>query len=494
MVTKDKGKELTTKKPEVKEQENEISGFNPQLYCLRLTSPSGSFSDITTIINQHGVHIGDIKVIEENKNFVTREVHFSGSAIQAREIISKLKDLPGTQLLDVQNEVYNTHIGGKIAVQLKTQVKDYRDLSIVYTPGVAEVCKTIHQDQRLAYNLTIKRNSVAVVTDGSAVLGLGNIGPYAAMPVMEGKAMLFKMLAGIDAYPICLDAKSPDEIVQVVKAIAPGFGGINLEDIAAPKCFDIERRLQNELDIPIFHDDQHGTAVVVLAALLNAIKVVDKKLMDLEVVITGAGAAGVSVAKILLFAGVRNIIVTDRSGAIYMGRKEMNTSKEELAQLTNSDRQKGTISDVIKGADVFIGVSGPDLISVDDIRSMAKDSIIFALSNPDPEIKPELVKPYVRVMATGRSDYPNQINNVLCFPGFFRGLLDSCATRVTEKMKYNAAVAIASIVQDFELNEGYIIPSIFNRQVASTVASAVADAAFEERVTKQVPEVDLKLV
>ena len=484
---------VTKEKDLIKEDIKSLS-FNPQLYCIRFSAPSGSFSEIATVINSNGGHLGDIKVVESNQNFVTRDIYFSSNTIQAREIISKLHDLPGTQIIDVKNEVYNTHIGGKIAIKLKTEVKNYRDLSIVYTPGVAEVCRTIHQDPKLAYNLTIKKNSVCVVTDGSAVLGLGNIGPYAGMPVMEGKAMLFKMLADVDAYPICLDVKTPDEIVQTVKAIAPGFGGINLEDIAAPKCFDIERRLQNELDIPVFHDDQHGTAVVVLSALLNAIKVVNKKLEDLEVVITGAGAAGVSCAKMLLYSGVRNIIVTDRSGAIYMGRKEMNQSKEELAQLTNPGKQKGVISDVIKGADVFIGVSGPNLITVDDVKSMAADPIVFALSNPDPEIKPELAKPYVKVMATGRSDYPNQINNVLCFPGFFRGLLDSYATTVTEKMKYNAAKAIASIVQDYELSESYIIPSIFNKQVASAVASAVADAAFEDRVTKVIPEVDLKLI
>ncbi len=468
--------------------------FNPQVYCIKLNSPSGTFSEIAQIINNCGGHIGDIKVIESNQSFVSREVYFTATTIQAREIISKLHDLPGTHIIDVQNEVYNTHIGGKIAVKLKKEINNYKDLSVVYTPGVAEVCRTIHQDPKLAYNLTIKGNSVAVITDGSAVLGLGNIGPYAGMPVMEGKAMLFKMLADIDAYPICLSTQSPDEIVQAVKAIAPGFGGINLEDIAAPKCFEIERKLQNELDIPVFHDDQHGTAVVVLSALLNASKVVNKKFEDLEVVITGAGAAGVSCAKMLLYAGIRNIIVTDRNGAIYMGRKEMNIAKEELAQLTNPNKQKGIISDVIKGADVFVGVSGPNLITADDVKSMAKDPIVFALSNPDPEIKPELAKPYVKVMATGRSDYPNQINNVLCFPGFFRGLLDSHATTVTEKMKYAAAKAIASMVHDYELNENYIIPSIFNKKVASAVASAVTDAACEDRVIKDIPEIDLKLI
>ncbi len=420
---------------------------------------------------------------------VTKEKEAQGKTIL------ESSNLPSTQSIDIKNdELYNAHIGGKIAIQSKINVKTQRDLSIVYTPGVAEICRAIHEDPKLAYNLTIKKNSVAVVTDGSAVLGLGNIGPYAGMPVMEGKAMLFKMLADVDAYPICLDVKTPDEIVQAVKAIAPGFGGINLEDIAAPKCFEIERRLQNELDIPIFHDDQHGTAVVVTAALFNAVKVVGKKLEDLEIVITGAGAAGVSCAKMLLYSGVRNIIVTDRNGAIYMGRKEMNYAKEELAKLTNPNHEKGAISDVIKGADVFIGVSGPNLITEDDVKSMAKNSIVFALSNPDPEIHPSLAKPHVKIMATGRSDFPNQINNVLCFPGFFRGLLDSHAVTVTEKMKYAAACAIASIVRDYELSENHIVPSIFDKRVAPAVASAVADAAFEDKVIKEIPEVDLGLI
>jgi malate dehydrogenase (oxaloacetate-decarboxylating) len=468
--------------------------FNPLAFCIKLTAPSGSFAMIADIISKSGAELGDTKVLESNQETVQREIHFSSTTIHAREIISKLHDLPGVHINDVINEVYTTHIGGKIGIQLKTEVNNQKDLSIVYTPGVAEVCRTIQKQPELVYNLTIKKNSVAVVTDGSAVLGLGNIGAAAGLPVMEGKAMLFKMLADVDAYPICLSTQDPDEIVAAVKAIAPGFGGINLEDIAAPKCFEIEQRLQNELDIPIFHDDQHGTAVVVLAALINAIKVVNKKFENLKVVIMGAGAAGVACAKILLFAGIRNIIVTDTKGIVYTGRADMNSAKEELAKLTNPEMIKGTISDAIKGADVFIGVSGPNLLSVENVKLMAKDNIVFALSNPDPEIKPEIAKPYVRIMATGRSDYPNQINNVLCFPGLFRGLLDSHATTVTEKMKYAAAKAIASRVEDYELNENFIIPNIFNKQVASAVASAVADAACEDRVTKVIPEVDLKLI
>lgn len=483
-----------SKEQKLENVEKKVSGFNPQSFCIRLISQSGEFSEIASVVNSFGGCLGDIKVIESDQNKITRDVHFSSNVKEAREIISKIQGLPETQVIDVQNEVYNTHIGGKISVKSKIDVTNYRDLSIVYTPGVAEVCKTIHEDKELAYNLTIKRNSVAVVTDGSAVLGLGNIGPHAAMPVMEGKAMLFKMLADVDAYPICLDTQDADEIVRTVKALAPGFGGINLEDIAAPQCFEIERKLQDELDIPIFHDDQHGTAVVTLAALLNAVKIVGKKLNELKVVIMGAGAAGVAVSKILLFAGIRNIIVTDRVGALYSGREKMNPAKEELAKLTNPNSEKGLFTDVIKDADVFIGLSGPNLVTVDDVKSMAKDPIVFALSNPDPEISPELALPLVRVMATGRSDYPNQINNVLCFPGFFRGLLDSCATTVTENMKYKAAKAIAANVQDYELNETHIIPSMFNEKVAIAVASAVTDAAFEDRVTKVIPDVDLKHV
>lgn len=468
--------------------------FNPHAYCINLIAPNGSFSNVASIISSCGGTLGDTKVLENIQDQIKREIHFTSNTIQAREIISKLHDLPGVHISDVVNEVYTAHIGGKIGVYLKTEVNNQKDLSIVYTPGVAEVCRTIQKQPELAYNLTIKKNSVAVVTDGSAVLGLGNIGSLAGLPVMEGKAMLFKMLGDVDAYPICLSTQDPDEIVAAVKAIAPGFGGVNLEDIAAPKCFEIEQRLQNELDIPIFHDDQHGTAVVVLAALLNAVKVVNKKLETLKVLIMGSGAAGIACAKILLFAGIRNIIITDTKGVVYTGRKDMNPAKEEIAKLTNPEKLTGSAKEAMIGADVFIGVSGPNLITVEDVKSMAKDAIVFALSNPDPEIKPELAKPYVKVMATGRSDYPNQINNVLCFPGLFRGLLDSNATTVTEKMKYAAAKAIAEIVKEYELNENFIIPNIFNKQVAAAVASAVADAAFEDRVTKVIPEVDLKLI
>jgi len=360
-------------------------------------------------------------------------------------------------------------------VPLKTR----GDLSAAYTPGVARICQAIHNEPLAVWSLTIKGNTVAVVTDGTAVLGLGDIGPEAALPVMEGKAQLFKEFGGVDAWPICLDTKDTDEIVRTVKAIAPVFGGINLEDIAAPRCFEIEERLKNELDIPVFHDDQHGTAVVVLAGVFNALKIVGKKAEDLRVVLLGAGAAGVACTKILMSVGVKDIIGCDRAGALYKGRTEhMNPVKVWYAENTNPRQVKGTIGDAIEGADLFLGLSGPGLITVDDLKKMNRDPIVFAMANPDPEIGPEEAAPYVRVMATGRSDYPNQINNVLCFPGLFRGLLDAHATTVNEEMKIAAARAIAAAVPERELHEEYIIPSVFNRQVARAVARAVADVAY----------------
>jgi malate dehydrogenase (oxaloacetate-decarboxylating) len=344
---------------------------------------------------------------------------------------------------------------------------------------VARICQAIHKEPLAVWSLTIKRNTVAVVTDGTAVLGLGDIGPEAALPVMEGKAMLFKEFGGVDAWPVCLATKDPDEIVRTVKAIAPVFGGINLEDIAAPRCFEIEDRLKEELDIPVFHDDQHGTAVVVLAGLINALKIVNKKPEDLKVVVLGAGAAGVACTKILMSAGVKDIIGCDRAGVLYKGRTEhMNPIKVWYAENTNPRQIKGTISDAIEGADMFLGLSGPGLITVEDIKKMNRDPIVFAMSNPDPEIAPEEALPYVRVMATGRSDYPNQINNVLCFPGLFRGLLDAHATTVNEEMKIAAAQAIAAAVSERDLHEEYIIPSVFDRSVARAVARAVTEAAY----------------
>nr|WP_243638152.1 NADP-dependent malic enzyme [Rubrobacter taiwanensis] len=378
------------------------------------------------------------------------------------------------------------HLGGKIEVRSKMQLRTRDDLSMAYTPGVARVCQAIAEDPESAFNLTIKRNTVAVVTDGTAVLGLGDIGPRAAMPVMEGKAMLFKEFANVDAFPVCLDAKETEEIIRTVRNIAPGFGGINLEDISAPRCFEIEERLKRELDIPVFHDDQHGTAVVVLAALINALKLVGKRMEDLKVVVNGLGAAGVACTKILLAAGVRNIIGCDRGGVVHGGRDDLNGSKRWYAENTNPEGITGTLSDALRGADLFLGLSVPGVLSVEDLKAMAEDPIVFAMANPVPEIMPELAHGHVRVMATGRSDYPNQINNVLCFPGIFRGALDSRAREITEEMKLAAAEAIAGVIPEESLVEDYIVPSVFDERVAPAVAEAVERAAAESGVARRV--------
>lgn len=374
---------------------------------------------------------------------------------------------------------------GKLQVTSKVQIKNRDDLSTAYTPGVAEPCRKIRDNKQDVYRYTCKANTVAVVSDGTAVLGLGDIGPEAAIPVMEGKAILFKEFAGVDAFPICLDTKDVDEIVETVKRIAPVFGGINLEDISAPRCFEIERRLKEELDIPVFHDDQHGTAIVVSAGVLNAIKLVGKKIEDINVVINGAGSAGISICKLLMELGVGNVVLVDKNGALCPGEEWMNEAQKAMAFITNSDQERGPLSAIIKGKDVFIGVSAPGVVTADMVASMAKDSIVFAMANPTPEIMPEEAKKgNVRIMATGRSDYPNQINNVLVFPGIFRGALDVRATAITESMKVAAAKAIASIVSDEELNEEYIIPGAFDERVASAVAKAVSDEAIRLGITR----------
>jgi malate dehydrogenase (oxaloacetate-decarboxylating) len=377
------------------------------------------------------------------------------------------------------------HVGGKIEQHNKHPLRTRDDLSMAYTPGVARVCMAIHADRDKAFQYTIKRNTVAVVSDGSAVLGLGDIGPEAAMPVMEGKCMLFKEFAGVDAFPICLSTKDPDAIVATVEAIAPGFGGINLEDISAPRCFEIEERLRASLDIPVFHDDQHGTAVVVLAALLNAIKITGRRLEDLHVLIVGLGAAGVAVARILLAAGVTHIVGCDSRGALHTGRADyldgsMPPVKRWFAEATNPDHRSGAPADVIDGADLFIGLSGARVMAPEALARMSDDAMVFAMANPNPEVTPEEAAPYARIIATGRSDYPNQINNVLCFPGIFRGALDVRARDITEEMKMAAARGIANIVADDELREDYIVPSVFNRSVADAVADAVAAQAKEQ--------------
>ncbi len=440
----------------------------------------GMLGRIASAIGQAGGDIGAVDIVQSTRDTMVRDITFTARDIEhAHQITEAIKSLEKVSLRSISDPVFLLHLGGKIEVNSRVPLNTRGDLSAAYTPGVARICQAIYHEPVAVWSLTVKGNSVAVVTDGTAVLGLGDIGPAAALPVMEGKAILFKEFGGVDAWPICLQTKDTDEIVQVVKAISPVFGGINLEDIAAPRCFEIEERLKRELDIPVFHDDQHGTAVVVLAGLFNAVKVVDKKMEDLKVVFLGVGAAGVACSKILMSAGVKDIIGVDRAGTLYKGRTEhMNKEKVWYAENTNPRQVKGELAAAIKGADVFIGLSGPGMLTVDHLRAMAPDPIVFAMANPDPEIPPEEAEPYVRVMATGRSDYPNQINNVLCFPGFFRGLLDAHATTVNEEMKLAAAEAIAAQVPERELHEEYIVPSVFNRHVARAVARAVTDAAY----------------
>ena len=381
-------------------------------------------------------------------------------------------------------EMHEKH-HGKIAVAPKVKVENRADLSTAYTPGVAEPCRRIAANKAEVYRYTAKGNLVAVVSDGTAVLGLGDIGPEAAMPVMEGKALLFKEFADVDAFPICLDTKDVEEIIRTVKFLAPTFGGINLEDISAPRCFEIEKRLRAELDIPVFHDDQHGTAIVVSAGMLNALKLVGKKMVDVSIVINGAGSAGISIAKLLMQFGAGNIVLVDRQGAVSVDEDWLNPAQRQMAEVTNKHNERGPLSEIIKGKDVFIGVSAPKVVTAEMVSTMAKDAIVFAMANPTPEIMPEeAAKGGARVIATGRSDYPNQINNVLVFPGIFRGALNAQATDITEEMKLSAARAIAAIVADDELTEEYIIPGAFDKRVAPAVAEAVMACAKEQGVSK----------
>jgi malate dehydrogenase (oxaloacetate-decarboxylating) len=445
----------------------------------KLTKQAGTLGFLATAIGQAGGDIGAVDLVEVVGDAVIRDITVdAASSAHAEQIVAAVRQLAGIEVVSASDRTFSMHKGGKIEVVSKTPLTTRDDLSMAYTPGVARICEAIHKSPELVYYLTIKKNMVAVVTDGTAVLGLGDIGPEAALPVMEGKVMLFKEFGGVDAFPLCLATKDVDEIVDTVKAIAPVFGGINLEDIAAPRCFEIEARLREELDIPVFHDDQHGTAVVVLAAMINAIKLVGKNMADLKVVVNGVGAAGVACSKMLMAAGVQNIIGCDTRGAIYAERVEnMNSIKDWYAAHTNPRQERGTIHDVIQGADVFLGVSVPGILTPEDLQKMAANPIVFAMANPVPEIMPTVAAPHVAVMATGRSDYPNQINNVLCFPGIFAGALACRATRINEEMKMAAAVAIAGIITDGELQAEYIIPSVFDKRVVPAVAKAVEDAA-----------------
>jgi malate dehydrogenase (oxaloacetate-decarboxylating) len=451
---------------------------------LKIKNVPGMLAKVAAAIGDAGGNIGAIDTPEITAGVITRDITISAPDEECRKRIAEaIGQIPDVTVVNVSNTVLLAHLGGKIEITARRPLKTRRDLSILYTPGVAEVSLAVHERRSRAYSLTMKGNTVAVVTDGTAVLGLGDIGPEAALPVMEGKALLFKEFGGVDAVPICLDTKDPEEIVRAVKYVAPAFGGINLEDISAPRCFQIEERLRAELDIPVFHDDQHGTAVVIMAALMNALKIVGKKLEDLKIVFSGVGAAGTATTRLLLGQGVRNIIGCDRAGVLYRGRKQdINPVKQWYAENTNPDRFHGTLVAALRGADVFIGVSGPGILSPAAVANMARDPIIFALANPVPEIMPEEAAPYARVIATGRSDYPNQINNVLCFPGLFRGVLDVRAREINEEMKLAAARAIADVVSPRELGEDYIVPSVFDRRVARNVAKAVARAATKTKV------------
>ncbi len=454
---------------------------------VEIKNRPGMLGRVTSAIGEAGGDIGAVDIVELLKDIVVRDFTINARDDgHGQEIVAAVRRVEGARVVNVSDRTFLMHLGGKIEIHNKVSVKTRDDLSMTYTPGVARVCLAIKEDRDKVFTLTIKQNAVAVVTDGTAVLGLGAIGPEAALPVMEGKALLFKEFADVDAFPICLATTDVDKIVETVKLIAPVFGGINLEDISAPRCFEVEERLRSELDIPVFHDDQHGTAVVVLAALLNALRIVGKEPSQIRVVVCGVGAAGTATIKILGAIGVSHILAVDEHGILAPGRAApMDPIKCWVARETNVGDRRGRLADAVAGADVFIGLSVPGVLGAKDVQKMARDPIVFAMANPVPEIMPEEAAPYVRVMATGRSDYPNQINNVLCFPGFFRGLLDCRAIRVTDEMKIAAAQAIASIVGKNELHEEYIIPSVFNKKVAPAVAREVIKAAQKGGVARR---------
>jgi malate dehydrogenase (oxaloacetate-decarboxylating) len=461
-------------------------------FTMRLTYPNqiGMFARIAQKIGRCGGDLGAVDIVSPDAKSMTRDV-----TVRARnrehvdEIVEAVRKIRNVKVANVSDRVFLLHLGGKISIHNKVPVTTRDALSMAYTPGVARICQAIAQDRSKAWQLTIKANSVAVVSDGSAVLGLGDIGPEAAMPVMEGKAMLFKEFADIDAYPICLRTKEPEQIIETVAHLSVGFGGINLEDISAPRCFEIEGTLQQRLDIPVFHDDQHGTAVVVLAALLNALRLARKNISELRIVILGAGAAGTAITKMLLRAGARDILVCDRHGILHeKTRTDLNESKAWLATHTNPRRIQGSVEDALKKANVFIGVSGPGLLTAKSLQRMAPKPIVFALANPIPEIMPEVAARKAWIVATGRSDYPNQINNVLAFPGIFRGALNVRARQINEEMKLAAAQAIAGCISSRELHPEYIVPSVFNREVVKCVAAAVEKAAIKTRVARKKPK------
>jgi malate dehydrogenase (oxaloacetate-decarboxylating) len=463
-----------------------VSASFSAILRVRLADKAGTFGRVATAIGAEGALLGAIDLVRIEKAHKVRDVTIlAEDEDHIERVAAAVRAVAGVEVEAVSDRTFLSHLGGKLEMHSRVPLKTRDDLSMAYTPGVARVSRAIADDPDTIWNLTIKRNTVAVVSDGSAVLGLGDIGPGGALPVMEGKAILFKEFAGVDAFPICLDTKDVEEIILIVRGIAPVFGGINLEDISAPRCFEIERRLREMLDIPVFHDDQHGTAIVVLAALLNALKLVHKPLEAIKVVVAGVGAAGIAVTNILLAAGVRDIVGCDRLGAVYRDRPGLSSEKSDYAAVTNPRDLRGSADEALAGADVFIGVSQPGAISVAGVERMADRAIVFAMANPTPEVPPEQIEAMVEVVATGRSDYPNQINNVLAFPGVFRGALDVRAREINEEMKVAAAHAIAGTIADTELSADYIVPSVFNRAVAPAVAAAVAQAADQTGIARR---------
>jgi malate dehydrogenase (oxaloacetate-decarboxylating) len=450
---------------------------------VRLTADGdpASIGRIATAVGSAGGAVTAIDVVDSRPDGLTVDVTCSAAdAAHSEEMVEALRNVEGVTVKKVSDRTFLLHLGGKLEVASKVPLKTRDDLSMAYTPGVARVCLALADHPEDVRRLTIKGNTVAVVTDGSAVLGLGDIGPGAAMPVMEGKAALFKRFADIDAWPICLDTQDVDEIVRTVELIAPGFGGINLEDIAAPRCFEIEKRLRKKLDIPVFHDDQHGTAIVALAALKNALRVVHKDLTKVKVVVAGGGAAGTAIVQLLVKAGVANVLVWDREGILSPDDERLTGAKLELARQTNPACVRGELPDALDGADVFIGVSAANVLAVEDLARMAKDAVVFPMANPTPEVDPVRARQHAAIVASGRSDLPNQINNVLAFPGVFRGLLDARATEISDGMLLAAADALAAVVKDDQLNANYIIPSVFDHEVTTAVAHAVAEQARQE--------------
>jgi malate dehydrogenase (oxaloacetate-decarboxylating) len=454
---------------------------------LELANKPGVFARVAALLAEEQANLGAVDIVSATKSSIIRDVTFDAqSEAHGQKVLARLGALPDVTVLSASDRIFLLHLGGKIRVEGKIAVSTRNVLSMVYTPGVGRVAQAIAQDKSKAYVFTSKSNSVAIVTDGSAVLGLGNLGPEAALPVMEGKAMLFKELAGIDAWPLCLNTQDPDAIVQIVRGIAPGFGAINLEDIAAPRCFEIERRLKQSLDVPVMHDDQHGTAVVMLAALTNALRVVGKRMEQVRIVVNGLGAAGTACCRMLLAAGVSHLLGCDKEGIILYGEAEqLRACRADLASCLTPDNPRGTLRDALKGADVFIGLSVGNILSAEDLDAMATDRIVFAMANPDPEVSPELAASHCRVFATGRSDYPNQINNALAFPGIFRGALDVQASEINEAMKLAAANALAHVIPEGAVSEDYIIPSLFDKTVVPTVAQAVAAAARDTGVARR---------